>query len=59
MKDYIGRRSLKDLLVDKHILTLQNVKTVVLDEADMLLDLGFFADIESIFALLNKDQDKE
>lgn len=47
---------LKDLLVDKHILTLQNVKTVVLDEADMLLDLGFFADIESIFALLKGPQ---
>ena len=47
---------LKDLLVDKHILTLQNVKTVVLDEADMLLDLGFFADIESIFALLTDPQ---
>ena len=47
---------LKDLLVDKHILTLQNVKTVVLDEADMLLDLGFFADIESIFALLKDPQ---
>ena len=47
---------LKDLLVDKHILTLQNVKTVVLDEADMLLDLGFFVDIESIFALLKDPQ---
>lgn len=47
---------LKDLLVDKHILTLQNVKTVVLDEADMLLDLGFFADIENIFALLKDPQ---
>lgn len=47
---------LKDLLVDKHILTLQNVKTVVLDEADMLLDLVFFADIESIFALLKDPQ---
>lgn len=47
---------LKDLLVDKHILTLQNVKTVVLDEADMLLDLGFFADIESIFVLLKDPQ---
>lgn len=47
---------LKDLLVDKHILTLQNVKTVVLDEADMLLDLGFFADIESILALLKDPQ---
>lgn len=47
---------LKDLLVDKHILTLQNVRTVVLDEADMLLDMGFFNDIESIFALLKEPQ---
>lgn len=47
---------LKDLLVDKHIFTLQNIKTVVLDEADMLLDLGFFEDIESIFALLREPQ---
>ena len=47
---------LKDLLVDKHVLTLQNVRTVVLDEADMLLDLGFFADIESVFSLLKEPQ---
>lgn len=47
---------LKDLLVSKHITTLQNVRTVVLDEADMLLDLGFFTDIEDIFAVLKEPQ---
>ncbi len=47
---------LKDLLVTKHITTLQNVRTVVLDEADMLLDMGFFADIEDIFAILKDPQ---
>ncbi len=47
---------LKDLLVSKHIMTLQNVRTVVLDEADMLLDLGFFTDIEDIFAVLKEPQ---
>lgn len=47
---------LKDLLVTKHITTLQNVRTVVLDEADMLLDMGFFADIEDIFAVLKDPQ---
>ncbi len=47
---------LKDLLVTKHITTLQNVRTVVLDEADMLLDLGFFNDIEDIFSVLKEPQ---
>lgn len=47
---------IKDLLVDKHILTLQNVKTVVLDEADMLLDMGFFSDIEPLFSVLRDPQ---
>ncbi len=47
---------LKDLLVTKHITTLQNVRTVVLDEADMLLDMGFFGDIEDIFSVLKEPQ---
>jgi ATP-dependent RNA helicase CshB len=47
---------LKDLLVDKHVLNLQSVRSVVLDEADMLLDLGYFGDIEEIFALLKDPQ---
>jgi ATP-dependent RNA helicase CshB len=38
---------LKDLLVDKSLFGLQNVRSVVLDEADMLLDLGYFEDIEA------------
>lgn len=41
---------LKDLLVDRHPLNLSNVRAVVLDEADMLLDLGYFTDIEALFA---------
>ncbi len=40
---------LKDLLVTKHSLNLSNVRTVVLDEADMLLEMGYFDDIESLF----------
>lgn len=47
---------IKELLVDKHIFTLQNVKTVVLDEADMLLDLGFFEDVSAIVSLLKQPQ---
>lgn len=47
---------LKDILVDKHLLNLQSVRSVVLDEADMLLDLGYFGDIEAIFAVLKDPQ---
>jgi ATP-dependent RNA helicase CshB len=47
---------LKDILVTRSLFGLQNVRTVVLDEADMLLDLGYFTDIEDIFAILNKPQ---
>lgn len=47
---------LGDLLVKRALFGLQNVRTVVLDEADMLLDLGYFSDIEAIFALLKEPQ---
>lgn len=47
---------MRSLLVDNAKFGLQNVRTVVLDEADMLLDLGYFEDIEAIFAILNKPQ---
>jgi ATP-dependent RNA helicase CshB len=47
---------LKDLLVDKSLFGLQNVHSVVLDEADMLLDLGYFEEIEALFALLKDPQ---
>lgn len=46
----------KQLLVDKELFILNNVKTVVLDEADMLLDLGYFEDIEGLFASLREPQ---
>lgn len=46
----------KAMLIDKELFILNNVKTVVLDEADMLLDLGYFEDIETLFAHLNNPQ---
>ena len=39
-------------LIDHNALTLSDVKTLVLDEADRLLDLGFAEEIERILALL-------
>lgn len=47
---------INDLLVKKDSLNLNNVRSVVLDEADMLLDLGYFDDIAELFAHLNNPQ---
>ncbi len=47
---------LHDILVEQHLLSLNNVRTVVLDEADMLLDLGYFEDIASLFSILGEPQ---
>ncbi len=43
---------LKDAIIKKAINT-NNIKHIVLDEADMLMDLGFFKDIDLIFNHLN------
>jgi ATP-dependent RNA helicase CshB len=47
---------LKSLLVDKGLFSLQNTKTLILDEADMLLELGYFSDIEALLNRLNNPQ---
>lgn len=45
-----------EILVKEHALSLQSVRTVVLDEADMLLDLGYFEDIVELFSILKEPQ---
>lgn len=47
---------LADLLVKRQQFSLRSVKCLVLDEADMLLDMGFFADIELLCSLLKDHQ---
>ncbi len=47
---------LKDLLISRSIYPLDGVRTIVLDEADMLLDLGYFADIEDLFSKTSSPQ---
>ncbi len=39
---------MKDVLLSRHLFSLQNVRYFILDEADMLLDLGFMNDVEEI-----------
>ena len=44
---------LEDILVDRHVFYLGNVKRVVLDEADMLLREGFFGEIDKVVDKVN------
>ena len=46
---------LKDLLADDYGLNLKGVKSLVLDEADMLMDMGYFEDIDAVRSLLRDD----
>jgi ATP-dependent RNA helicase CshB len=46
---------LKDLLIDEYALDLHNLRTLVLDEADMLMDLGYFNDIDTIYSKLSSE----
>lgn len=48
---------LKELLLNKKI-DCSKVNTIVLDEADMILDLGFFKDLDTILNILPNDSQK-
>ena len=39
----------KDLLHDQNLLDLHGVRMLVLDEADMLMELGYFEDIDAVY----------
>jgi len=46
---------LKDLLSGEYALDLHGVKSLVLDEADMLMELGYFNDIDAVYSLMPKE----
>jgi len=48
----VGR--LKDLFVDENVLRLDNASTVVIDEADMTLEMGFIEQVDTILGKLNR-----
>lgn len=43
-------------LLDRKVVNLEHVKTVVLDEADEMLSMGFKADIDKILSFTNQQQ---
>jgi len=43
---------LKDILLQSSEINLNNLRTLVLDEADMLMDMGYFDDIDAIYTKL-------
>ena len=43
---------LKQMLSEQYELDLHGVRTLVLDEADMLMDLGYFDEIDALYSLL-------
>ena len=42
--------------INRHTLKLQNLKTIVLDEADEMLQMGFREDIENILQYIPKER---
>ncbi|MDY2913456.1 MAG: DEAD/DEAH box helicase [Candidatus Enteromonas sp.] len=43
---------LKEMLIDSYSFDLHGVRSLVLDEADMFLELGYFEDIDAIYSLM-------
>lgn len=47
---------LYDLIIKEKILQVQNVETLILDEADMILDIGFLKEVDEIINKIKKPQ---
>jgi len=45
-----------DAVTHHHVMHLKNVHTVIIDEADMMLDQGFIHDLEKLFSLIKDAQ---
>ncbi len=43
---------IKDLLADAGLIDLNHVRTIVFDEADMLMEMGYFSDIDALYRKL-------
>jgi ATP-independent RNA helicase DbpA len=52
----VGTPGRVEELLEKKILSLSNLKMLVLDEADRMLDMGFQASIDAIISQLNKSR---
>ncbi len=47
---------LRDVIITRQLYSVRNVRFFVLDEADMLLDMGFFEDVQMIASALKEPQ---
>ncbi len=43
---------IKAMLIDQQVIDLSYVKTLILDEADMLMEMGYFSDIDALYRSL-------
>ena len=48
-------KRIKEVVIDNGLLNINTVKTLIIDEADMTLELGFLNELDKIASLVNKN----